>query len=135
MSDAASLVKIASGEEEALLPITVEKNERTTRARFIPKLLKLVGRIPFADDLAASWYCAHDQQTPRKVKAILFAALAYFVIPTDLLPDVIAALGFTDDATVLATALGIVGSHITPEHRRKARRLLRMPEPEAGNPA
>ena len=39
-----------------------------------------------------------------KAKAVLFAAAAYFVMPVDMLPDVIAGLGFTDDATVLATA-------------------------------
>ncbi|MGB3626463.1 MAG: DUF1232 domain-containing protein, partial [Henriciella sp.] len=65
----------------------------------------------------------------KKVKAILFAALGYFVVPTDALPDIIVGLGFTDDATVLATALGIVGAHIQPKHRRAARRLLGLPEP------
>lgn len=132
MSDAASLVKIASGSDEAKLPMVVEQQARATRTRFVPKLLKLVGRIPFADDLAAAWYCAHDPKTPLKVKGVLFAALAYFVLPADLLPDFIAALGFTDDATVLATALGVVGAHITEGHRRKARRLLRLPEPVSG---
>ena len=111
-----------------LSPTSLERNRRTTRRRIIPKLLKVAGRIPFADDLAAAYYCALDPETPRRVKAVLFAALAYFVIPTDAIPDVIAALGFTDDATVLATALGVVGAHIQDKHRRAARRLLRRPE-------
>jgi uncharacterized membrane protein YkvA (DUF1232 family) len=38
-------------------------------------------------------------------------------------------LGFTDDATVLATALGLVGMHVKETHRTAARRLLRVPEP------
>ena len=63
------------------------------------------------------------------MKGVLFAALAYFVLPTDLLPDFIAGFGFTDDATVLATALGIVGAQITEPHRRAARRLLGLPKP------
>jgi uncharacterized membrane protein YkvA (DUF1232 family) len=67
------------------------------------------------------------------VKGVLLAALAYFVIPTDMVPDVIAGLGFTDDATVLATALGVVGTHIKPRHKRAARRLLHLPEPPAGS--
>jgi len=50
-------------------------------------------------------------------------------MPADLLPDMIVGLGFTDDATVLATALGVVGMYVKECHRRMARRLLRLPEP------
>ena len=91
--------------------------------------------IPFADDVAAAYYCATDDETPRKVKLVLFAALGYFVLPVDLIPDVITGLGFTDDATVLATALGVVGAHIKPQHRLAARRLLGLPpKPETETP-
>ncbi|MEL6324746.1 MAG: DUF1232 domain-containing protein [Pseudomonadota bacterium] len=51
------------------------------------------------------------------------------MLPTDMVPDFVAGLGFTDDATVLATALGVVGSQIQDQHRRAARRLLSLPEP------
>lgn len=115
--------------DRALSPATLERNRRTTRRRIIPKLLKVAGKIPFADDLAAAYYCAQDPDTPMKAKGVLFAALAYFVVPTDLVPDVVAGLGFTDDATVLATALGVVGAHIKETHRRAARRLLQIKEP------
>ncbi len=64
-----------------------------------------------------------------RAKAVLFAAVAYFVTPMDMLPDFITGLGFTDDATVLATALGLVGMHVKETHRAAARRLLRVPEP------
>ena len=33
-------------------------------------------------------------------------------------------LGFTDDAAVLATAIRMVSSHITPEHRDAARKAM-----------
>ena len=95
----------------------------------IPKMLRLAGQLPFADDLASAYYCARDPLTPTKAKAVLFAAAAYFVMPADMLPDVIVGLGFTDDAAVLATALGVVGSHVKERHRVMARRLLRLPEP------
>lgn len=133
MWDLKSLLRISKGEvtEEEVknLPLAVEKTRRVSRTRLLPKLMKVAGRIPFADDLSASWYCAQDAETPLKVKLVLLAALGYFVVPADLLPDVIMGLGFTDDATVLATALGIVGSHIQPRHRRAARRLLQISEP------
>ena len=34
-------------------------------------------------------------------------------------------LGFTDDAAVLATAIRMVATHITPEHREAARAALK----------
>ena len=67
MSDATSLMKMAEGSKDSSLPMVIERNERRTKSRFIPKLLKFAGKIPFADDLAASWYCAMDPATPRRV--------------------------------------------------------------------
>ncbi len=114
------------------LPIPTEKQQKRTKRKLIPKLLRVAGRIPFADDLASAYYCAVDVETPIKVKLVLFAALGYFVLPVDAIPDVLTGLGFTDDATVLATALGLVGAHIREPHRIAARRLLGLPlQPQA----
>jgi len=129
MTDARAIAKQAGDPETASLPLVIERNSRRTRSRLIPKILKVAGRIPFADDLAASYYCAIDPLTPLKAKGVLFAALAYFILPTDMIPDIIAGFGFTDDATVLATALSIVGAQIKEPHRRAARRLLGLPKP------
>ncbi|WP_084395777.1 YkvA family protein [Henriciella aquimarina] len=125
-------VVIENGESwPTYLPLAVEKDEQRTRRRLLPKLLRVAGRIPFADDLAAAYYAAVDPETPRKAKAVLFGALAYFVLPTDAVPDIIVGFGFSDDATVLATALTIVGSQVRERHRKAARRLLGRPEPES----
>ena len=127
MSDPTEII-IENGETvPTQLPIPTERQQKRTKRKLIPKLLRVAGRIPFADDLASSYYCAIDPETPIKVKMVLFAALGYFVLPVDAIPDVVTGLGFTDDATVLATALGIVGAHINDNHRVAARRLLGLP--------
>lgn len=127
MSDPTAII-IENGESvPTQLPIPTQKQRRKTKRKLIPKLLSVAGRIPFADDLAAAYYCAIDAQTPAKVKLVLFAALGYFVLPIDAIPDVLTGMGFTDDATVLATALGLVGAHIKDHHRVAARRLLGLP--------
>ena len=59
-----------------------------------------------------------------QVKAALIGALAYFVLPFDVMPDVMPMLGFADDAAVLATALRLVASHLKPAHREAARRAM-----------
>lgn len=92
--------------------------------RFWPKFRRVAARLPFAEDLLAAYYAAADPATPTRVRAALVGALAYFVIPTDMIPDVIAALGFTDDAAVLAAALRTLGEHIRPGHRERARLAL-----------
>ncbi len=73
------------------------------------QLLRKVARnVPFAPDALAAWFCARDPATPTKVKAILLGAVAYFVLPLDVIPDVLPFLGFTDDAAVIGAALAAV---------------------------
>ena len=55
----------------------------------------------------------------------LLGAIAYFILPFDFIPDMLPIFGFTDDAAVLATAIRLVATHITPEHRDAARAALK----------
>ena len=97
----------------------------SVRRRFWIKFQKVVAKLPFAEELLAAYYCAFDKQTPRHVQASLLGALAYFILPFDFMPDMLPILGFTDDAAILATAIRIVATHITPEHREAARSALK----------
>jgi uncharacterized membrane protein YkvA (DUF1232 family) len=105
------------------------QDPESVRRRFWIKFKKVVARLPFAEDLLAAYYCAFDRQTPRHVQAALLGAIAYFILPFDFVPDMLPILGFTDDAAVLATALRMVASHITPEHREAARAALKRGVP------
>ncbi len=111
----------------ANLPSLIHANERVVARGFWRKMRRVVRVIPFAEDLVAAYFCAIDDKTPTRVRAILIGALAYFVIPTDAIPDFIAGLGFTDDATVIATAIGIVSGHIKHRHHAQARGALDLP--------
>lgn len=103
------------------LPVASEAPEER---RFWRKLRRFLTYIPFAEDLAAAWYCAADPDTPAYVRAVLLGAVAYFILPLDMVPDILAGLGFTDDASVLAAAIASVGRHLEPKHRDLARRAL-----------
>ncbi|MCF2521377.1 YkvA family protein [Bradyrhizobium sp. G127] len=96
------------------------KDPERVRRNFWIKLKRVAVKLPFAEDLLAAYYCAFDRETPRHVQAALLGAIAYFVLPFDFLPDMLPVLGFTDDAAVLATAIRMVSSHITPAHRKAA---------------
>ena len=92
--------------------------------RFWRKVRRVVARVPFVEDLLAAYFCAIDRDTPTYVRGVLLGAVAYFVLPADMIPDVLAPLGFTDDASVIAAAIAAVGSHLQPRHRDQARGRL-----------
>lgn len=108
----------------ALVPSVVRLNERRVARGFWPKLRKTAAKVPFASDALAVWYCARDESTPAAAKGLMFAALAYFVLPTDAVPDFIAGLGFTDDAAVFAAMLALVGRNLKPRHRAAAKAAI-----------
>ncbi|WP_432421944.1 YkvA family protein [Rhodoplanes serenus] len=101
-----------------------QRDEDTVRRGFWPKIRRVAARLPFAEDLIAAYYCALDRGTPHHVRVALLGALAYFVLPADLMPDLLPALGFTDDAAVLAGVVRLFFAHLTPEHRTAARHAL-----------
>jgi len=105
----------------ALVPSVMRVNERKVQRGFWPKIRKVASHVPFASDALAVWYCARDEATPMAAKGMMFAALAYFVLPTDAVPDFIAGLGYTDDAAVFTAMLAIVGRHLKPRHREAAK--------------
>jgi len=115
----------------AALARRIAADEKTVRHGFWRKLKRLAAWLPFAEDLLAAHYCAFDRQTPLRVKAALLGALAYFVLPVDAIPDFLPVIGYTDDAAVLAAAIKLVASHITPDHREAARRTLERLKQEA----
>lgn len=87
---------------------------------FLKSARHFIGYVPFTKDAVAMYFCMIDSRTPLYAKGVIAAALAYFLSPADAIPDAIAVLGFTDDASVIATALTTVSTHVTDEHKQKA---------------
>ena len=116
--------------EEVLLPVPyskIKQREKNVREEFWSKFTSFAINLPFAEEVAAGFFCATDNNTPLKVRGTLLAALAYFILPLDLIPDILAIVGFTDDIAVLTAALAMVSKHITDEHRIKARAVIESP--------
>lgn len=114
-----------------------EEHEQAThvRDRFWRTLKRAARQIPFMEDVVASYYCALDPATPNRVRGILLAALAYFVLPFDFLPDFIALIGFSDDVAVLAAAIASIRNHLTPAHYEAARAALQETDEAPVSPA
>ena len=108
--------------DHALVPAVMKLNEQRVDLGFWPKMRRVVARIPFAKDALSVWYCAKDDDTPIAAKGMMLAALAYFVLPIDAIPDVIAGLGYTDDAAVFTALLAVLGKNLKPKHKAAAKR-------------
>ena len=78
------------------------------------------------------FYCLQDHDTPKWAKGVIVGALAYLILPTDLIPDLIPGVGYGDDWGAIVAALGTVAAYVKDEHKAKAAaqvtRLLGNPE-------
>ncbi len=118
---------------EILLPgdeDTQNRREKAVRMKFWLTFKRAVRQIPFSRDVVAGFYCALDPETPTRVRGILLAGLAYFILPFDIVPDFFALVGFSDDIAVLSAALAMVNSHMKVRHYEAADRAL-ADQPEA----
>lgn len=67
------------------------------------------------------YYALQSTDTPGWAKTVILGALGYFIAPIDLIPDVIPAGGYVDDAGVIAVALLTVATCITPKIKEEAK--------------
>jgi hypothetical protein len=65
-----------------------------------------------------------DGDTPHQARLTVLAALTYLLLPVDLIPDFLPAIGFGDDMVALTALLGLCGRHVTPAIRRRAQSRL-----------
>ncbi len=111
---------------EILLPgdeETQQKQEEKVRRGF-GRRSESCASDPIFPRSGSAYYCAIDRETPLRVRGILLAALGYFVLPIDAVPDVLAVIGFTDDIAVLTTAFALINRHIKERHYDAADRVL-----------
>jgi len=106
------------------------ENETFVKKNFWSKVKQVGAKIPFLKDVIAMYYCLMDENTPLAAKASIALALVYFISPIDAIPDFIAALGFTDDAGVIATTLLLIKSQLKEVHYELANQYLAQEKQE-----
>lgn len=98
-----------------------EVNERDFWTAIRKAAKKLAGKA--IRQLLLAWNVMCDPKTPFGAKAIIGGALAYFVLPLDLIPDFLPS-GYVDDLAALAAVWRVVAEHLNDDHRRQADQTL-----------
>ena len=78
-------------------------------------------KISFAKDVLALYRYMKDPFVKWYKKSIVVAALIYFIVPIDTVPDFAPLLGYLDDLGVIAALLKFLGSELkryySPDYR------------------
>lgn len=91
---------------------------------------KKVGRValaagrPVIEAALTLWYVLQRPDVPVAVKGEIVAALAYFILPLDLIPDALPVVGYTDDLGLLLATVATVSAYVDDEVRTQVARTL-----------
>ena len=95
------------------------KKDYEPRAEYVEenlwyKLEKAGKKISFAKDIMALFNYMQDSFVSWHRKAIVIAALIYFISPIDTIPDVAPLFGYLDDLGVITALLKFLGNELIP---------------------
>jgi len=76
------------------------------------KLERTGKKISFARDILALYRYLKDPFVKWYRKAIVAAALVYFIVPIDTIPDIAPLFGYLDDLGVIAAVLKYLGGEL-----------------------
>lgn len=65
------------------------------------------------------FYAAQEEKAPAWAKGTIAAALGYFIVPLDAIPDLAPVVGYADDLGVLVLAVAAVATYINDNVRAK----------------
>lgn len=70
------------------------------------------------------YYASRRPDLPGWARITIYSALAYFVLPTDAIPDLTPLIGYSDDLGALSAALMAVAQYVDDDVKAKAKRRL-----------
>lgn len=72
------------------------------------------------------FYTLQKSTTPILAKSIIVSALGYFILPMDLIPDIIPIIGFADDLTALVAGVVAIAMYIDEDIKQQAKDQLHV---------
>lgn len=71
------------------------------------------------------YYTLQKPEIPKAAKLTIAGALGYFILPVDLIPDLMPGVGYVDDFSVLMAAIFQVLVHIDEDVKNQAKNKLK----------
>lgn len=108
-------------------PKNIEKyQENYSESKLLNKLTSVAqwagAKVVYA--VLLLYYVLRNPNVSTADKSKIYGALGYFILPTDLLFDIIPLVGYTDDMAAIMWAIHTVAKNITPEIKAKAKAKL-----------
>ena len=106
-----------------LVPVNIEQyghhyNDRSFFSKLKKAALKAGRKVVY--NALLLFYTLTDTTIPLRHKRIIIGVLGYFILPIDLIPDIIPGTGFVDDLLAILYAVKVISDSITPQIRAKA---------------
>lgn len=100
----------------------IKYRDKFEESSFWKKIIRFYSKIgkPVVEKALTLYYTLIDDDTPQWAKSIIYGALGYFILPLDLIPDLMPIVGFSDDLTAIITAITVITKFIKKEHKEKA---------------
>lgn len=108
------------------------KDQKYAEAYSVFKLLEKIKKVAKKAGIQVIYvalllfYTLQKTTTPKWAKTAIIGALGYFIFPVDFIPDVLPFLGFSDDVTVLVSALVAVALFVDEDSKAKAKVQLHV---------
>ena len=106
-----------SGEEDEEV---FHKQARQVNERFEDKLERVGGKLRFAQDLVALFRYFMDARVAWQRKTVVVAALLYFILPIDAIPDLLPFAGYLDDFGVIMAVTKFMAGELAPYYSTQA---------------
>ena len=110
-------------EKVEVVQLDARESPRYSEADFWSKLRRFARKAGREVVEKALWlyFALQRPETPAWAKRTIIGALAYFILPIDIIPDLAPLVGFTDDLGMLVMAIGTVSAYITPMVKEQAK--------------
>ena len=111
-------------QSKALVPSDIERsgdhyseNKLTSKLRKVAK--RLGGKV--LEAALTLYYVLRSPSISTADKAKIYGVLGYFILPIDIIPDLLPMIGYADDISALFWVMNMVWKNITPDVRDQAR--------------
>jgi len=117
LEDFGELNELDFGNRKGINEDELDKEEVQKKIEYVDenlwgKLEKSGKRVSFAKDILALYRYMKDPFVKWYRKAIVVAALVYFIVPIDTIPDMTPFFGYLDDLGVITAVLKYLGHEL-----------------------